>query len=56
MFERVSPSSQGVLSTKLVKLYELSSRQLSQQNHYDFGLRAIKTVLQVAGEMRRNKM
>lgn len=43
------------MSTKLVKLYQLSSRQLSQQNHYDFGLRAIKAVLQVAGEMRRNK-
>ncbi|KAL5256854.1 hypothetical protein ACHWQZ_G011949 [Mnemiopsis leidyi] len=45
----------GVLSSKLVQLYQLSSRQLSQQNHYDFGLRAIKAVLQVAGEMRRNK-
>ena len=45
----------GVLSSKLVKLYQLSSRQLSQQHHYDFGLRAIKAVLQVAGEMRRNK-
>ena len=45
----------GILSSKLVQLYLLSSRQLSQQHHYDFGLRAIKAVLQVAGEMRRNK-
>ena len=43
-----------VLSRKFVTLYNLSRDLLSAQRHYDWGLRAIKSVLVVAGEFKRN--
>jgi len=42
-----------ILSVKFNKLYELSAALLSKQPHYDWGLRAVKSVLRVAGGMKR---
>ncbi|KAI0982004.1 hypothetical protein GJ496_010034, partial [Pomphorhynchus laevis] len=42
-----------VLSRKFVTLYSLCRDLLFKQDHYDWGLRAIKSVLVVAGNLRR---
>ena len=47
-------SESDVLSKKLFKLYDLAQQQLSQQDHYDFTLRTLGTVLSMAGNLKRN--
>ncbi|XP_076621651.1 dynein heavy chain at 89D [Colletes latitarsis] len=42
-----------VLAKKMTVLYKLARDQLSKQNHYDFGLRALKSVLNMAGHLKR---
>ena len=53
--------SQGIvtaetLAGKVTLLFTLCDEQLSLQSHYDFGLRALKSVLIGAGELKRNAL
>lgn len=55
---KISLMSEGFLKNdelakKIHTIYQLLKRQLSQQTHYDFSMRAIKSVLSSSGRIKR---
>ena len=46
----------STLSIKIVSVFDLCRKQLSDEHHYDWGLRAMKAILSTAGKQKRNDL
>lgn len=53
MFYAEGYNKAQALAAKMIRLYSLASQQLSKQDHYDFGMRAVKSILVLAGRLKR---
>lgn len=53
LFSEGFETNTHMLAKKMITIYDMASGQLSKQHHYDWGLRAIKSILTRAGELKR---
>ena len=45
----------NTLSKKIISLFKMFHEQFSTQHHYDFGMRAVKSVFKFSGELLKEK-
>merc|ERR1719238_2214515 len=53
MFYAYGFTDAGPLARKMVTTMTLSSEQLSSQCHYDYGMRAVKSTVEMCGKLKR---
>jgi dynein heavy chain len=54
LFSEGFETNTHMLAKKIITIYDMAAGQLSKQHHYDWGLRALKSVLTRAGELKRS--